>query len=149
MKKYLLFLIATSALFGLDEVDTPLRAQYRELQATNCYCNNPAGTTLINSSLIKPSEKKINEEISQMIVDARNEVYYIREFWTRGLGAEASQFATQRAMYQYFNFEETKQHHEFEKKNRYKCVALDLEINAISTQIADAELALLKLKESK
>ena len=86
MKKIALAtLLGFSFLVAADDVDTPLKAQYRELQANNCYCNNPAGVSLVNASQLKPSEKKMNEEISQMILDAKNEQYLIRAFWIRGL----------------------------------------------------------------
>ena len=82
MKKLVLAtLLSFGSLLATDDVDTPLKAQYRELQANNCYCNNPAGVSLVNASQLKPSEKKMNEEISQMILDAKNEQYLIRAFW--------------------------------------------------------------------
>ena len=94
MKKIALAtLLGFSFLVAADDVDTPLKAQYRELQANNCYCNNPAGVSLVNASQLKPSEKKMNEEISQIILDAKNEQYLIRAFWIKGLGAEAYEFA--------------------------------------------------------
>lgn len=86
MKKLVLAtLLSFGSLLVTDDVDTPLKAQYRELQANNCYCNNPAGVSLVNASQLKPSEKKMNEEISQMILDAKNEQYLIRAFGLRGL----------------------------------------------------------------
>lgn len=149
MKKIALAtLLGFSFLVAADDVDTPLKAQYRELQANNCYCNNPAGVSLVNASQLKPSEKKMNEEISQMILDAKNEQYLIRAFWIKGLGAEANEFAPQRAFYSNFNYAEKEFGHELEKKNRKKCIALDAEINAINTQILLAEMKLAELKKS-
>lgn len=132
-----------------DDINKPFSKNYRNLESSNCYCNNEGGVSLINKSIIIPAEKKINEEISQMIVDTRNQIFFTKEYWVKGLGAEASQFAPDKIIHPSFIYKNEKENFELEKQKNRQCVYLEIKLNKLSNEILNLEMELLKMRKGK
>lgn len=117
--------------------------EYNSENVDDCYCaadNSPESGQygVVNADII-PSEVKLNEETTQMIIDSINTLVYLREYWTRGLGIEAFGLAPQASFQPNNNMEQRKLSDTLEKKNKEKCVFLESKINELSLQISKIE----------
>ncbi|MDA3053685.1 hypothetical protein [Campylobacter sp. JMF_03 NE3] len=119
--------------------------------STFCYCatdmNAEAGQYGVVNSIVIPSEVKINEETTQMLIDSINTLVYLKEYWTRGLGAEAFGLGPQATLQLSNNMEQRQLSHALEEKNKDKCLILDLKINEISSRINKLEQELIKMTQ--
>ena len=119
--------------------------------STSCYCatdmSAEAGQYGVVNSIVIPSEVKINEETTQMLIDSINTLVYLKEYWVRGLGAEAFGLGPQATLQLSNNMEQRQLSHTLEEKNKDKCLVLDLKINEISSRINKLEQELTKMTQ--
>lgn len=125
-------------------IQTATPYTYATKNVDDCYCANDYGGKwgLVNS-MIRPSEIKLNEEISQMIIDSRNTLVYLREYWTRGIAVDTLQTTSQTGYQPKFNTLQRELSQELKKKNDKKCFDLDIQISNLNTQIIELENQIL------
>ena len=125
--------------------------EYNTQNVDDCYCaadQNPSSGQygVVNADIV-PTEVKLNEETTQMIIDSINTLVYLREYWTRGLGIEAYGLAPQVSFQPSNNMEQRKLNDTLEKKNKEKCVTLEAKINELSAQISKIEQELYQISK--
>lgn len=149
--KYLLFisflLLFSPNCLGNDDVTDPLAGDFDQQETNDCYCNNGGGTALISTAMLEPSEQWIDSEISQMIVDAKNESYYIKEYWRRGLAAEYKEFGTDALFSKNFLLPQEKLSFELEKSTKLQCTDMDNQINNLNLLILQIEEKISLIKQ--